>query len=83
MSYDNAKYLRERYSQLRAAGLCTDCKEPSGDYSICERCSRRKYAVEDIFFTRRRVRCRNCDQLGHQARTCNRETKVALDSNVE
>jgi hypothetical protein len=36
--YDNAAYLKARYQELRAAGLCIDCKGDSPDCARCQAC---------------------------------------------
>ncbi len=41
MAYDNAAYLKERYRELRALGLCIDCKGDSPKAARCEACRER------------------------------------------
>ncbi len=36
--YNNAAYLKGRYRELRALGLCIDCKADSPDYARCKAC---------------------------------------------
>lgn len=43
-AFENARYLRERYTELRALGLCVRCKGQSDGQAVCKACGKRLYA---------------------------------------